>query len=265
MTAALKDMQLVLLGCGQMGGALLRGLIAAALISPARVYCIDADPTRAAQLAHDTGAQLSSYTLLAQLTGPRLLLAATKPGYIRAALEAAQPTADDIVVSVAAGVTLAALADAAPGAAVVRSMPNTPSMVGAGITGVMASDPDALAVATQLFEAVGEVVVLASEAQFDALTAVSGSGPAFMFVILEALADGGVLAGLDRITARKLARATMAGAAALAAADPTCHTAELKDRVASPGGTTIAGLEALEAAGLRHALISAVRAAARLK
>lgn len=118
MTAALKDMQLVLLGCGQMGGALLRGLIAADLISPARVHCIDADPTRAAQLAHDTGAQLSSYALLAQLTGPRLLLAATKPGYIRAALEAAQPTADDIVVSVAAGVTLAALADAAPGAAV---------------------------------------------------------------------------------------------------------------------------------------------------
>lgn len=261
----LKDYSLALLGCGQMGGALLRGVVAAGLIPASQVHCIDANPAQAAQLAGDLNANPSSYALLNQLTGPRILLVATKPHYVQSALIAAQPRPGDVVLSVASGVTIEALRAYAPDAsAIIRSMPNTPSLVGAGITGIMAEPAEALPLATALFGGVGEVVPLASESQFDALTAVSGSGPAFMFLILEALADGGVLAGLDRATARKLARATMAGAAALVAHDPSVHTAELKDRVASPAGNTIAGLEALEANGLRHALISAVRAAARL-
>lgn len=262
----LEDHHLALLGCGQMGGALLRGVARAGLLKPSRLLCLDADASRAATLAQEVGGELVTYAQLAQISGPRLIVVATKPGYVRAALQAAQPGEQDIVISVAAGVSLAALREAAPLArALVRAMPNTPCMVGAGVTGLMADDAEALAMARTLCEAVGQVVTLSNEAHFDALTAVSGSGPAFMFVILEALADGGVLAGLDRATAKQLAAATMAGAAALAQHDPSVHTAELKDRVASPAGTTIAGLEALEAAGLRHALIQAVRAAARLK
>jgi pyrroline-5-carboxylate reductase len=141
----------------------------------------------------------------------------------------------------------------------IRAMPNTPALVGEGITGVLASG-ESRALADSLFGAVGEVVHLTDEAQFDAVTAVSGSGPAFVFVAIEALADGGVAMGLPREMATQLAIQTVLGAATLARTEKV-HVAELKDRVASPGGTTIAGLAALENAGFRAALIEAVRAA----
>jgi pyrroline-5-carboxylate reductase len=194
-------------------------------------------------------------------TSARLIIMAVKPYASCKVLESMELRTSDIVVSVAAGVTLGQLREVAPNVeAVVRAMPNTPALVGAGVTGLLGEDRSSEQIVGALFEAVGEVVYLRDESQFDGLTAVSGSGPAYMFLILEALADAGVEAGLDREMAQRLARATMAGAAALAG-EPGVHPAQLKDRVASPNGTTIAGLAALEEHGLRRAVWAAVRAA----
>ncbi|MEO1273586.1 MAG: pyrroline-5-carboxylate reductase, partial [Myxococcota bacterium] len=142
----------------------------------------------------------------------------------------------------------------------VRAMPNTPALIGQGVTGILAPSSHHLEQARILFEACGAVVVLDKEELFDALTALSGSGPAYIFVAIEALADGGVRMGLPRATALELATRTVLGAAALVT-ETGRHPAQLKDDVASPGGTTIAGLAALEHNGFRSALIEAVTAA----
>ena len=142
-------------------------------------------------------------------------------------------------------------------------MPNTPSIVGRGATALALSPdlpPQDVARATALFKSVGSVTVV-EERLMDAVTGLSGSGPAYVFLIIEALADGGVKAGLPRPVAATLAAQTVLGAATMVL-ETGLHPAELKDRVASPGGTTIAGLHALEQGGLRAALISAVEAAA---
>lgn len=261
---SLDDVTVVLIGCGQMGSAIVRGLVASGALAPARLVCVDVDEAKQAELAGELGARAGE-DALGEEDARRLFLIAVKPGYVRDVLEQRDFTTSDTVVSVAAGVTAASLRGwAGYDPAVVRSMPNTPCLVGQGVTGIFSADndADALALATALFEAVGAVVTLRKEPDFDPLTAISGSGPAYVFTILEALADGGVLMGLDRATSRALAVETLAGAAALARASEE-HTAELKDRVASPGGTTIAALRELERGNLRHTLISAVEAAAR--
>lgn len=258
----LSGYRVVLIGCGRMGSALLGGLVASGRVEGDDLICLDAHPEAARELADELGAQTS---LADDDTTKKLWLVAVKPKDLPDALGERRETfgPDDLVVSVAAGVKLARLRELAGSApAIVRAMPNTPALVGQGVTGVMADDGADLGAARQLFASVGEVVELGREEEFDALTAVSGSGPAYIFTALEALADGGVEMGLSREVAKKIAAQTVAGAAALVQADPSVHTAELKDRVASPAGTTIAALATLEAHGFRHALISAVEAAA---
>ncbi|MHB8764056.1 MAG: pyrroline-5-carboxylate reductase, partial [Deferrisomatales bacterium] len=170
-----------------------------------------------------------------------------------------------LVVSVCAGVPLGRLtAGLPPGTPVVRCMPNTPALVGCGAS-VYCANPHVTAEGRRAVElllgAVGQVHEVQKESLLDAVTGLSGSGPAYAFTFLEALADGGVLAGLPRALARALACQTLLGAARLAQASDE-HTAELKDRVTSPGGTTSAGLRELELRGFRGAVIEAVRAAA---
>ncbi|BAZ38530.1 pyrroline-5-carboxylate reductase [Calothrix sp. NIES-4101] len=167
-----------------------------------------------------------------------------------------------LVVSILAGVSLSQLEAAFPRLPVIRAMPNTPATVGAGVTAICAgayTKAIHLEKAHQLFAAVGEVVEI-SESLMDAVTGLSGSGPAYVALIVEALADGGVASGLPRPIATKLALQTVLGTAKLLN-DTKMHPAELKDRVTSPGGTTIAGIIELEKAGLRSALIQAVKAA----
>jgi len=168
-----------------------------------------------------------------------------------------------VLISVAAGVSIAAIeARLPPGARVIRSMPNTPATALAGATaiarGTHASDAD-LQVARALFEAVGKVTTL-DESLLDAVTGLSGSGPAYIMLIIEALADGGVKVGLHRETALMLAAQTVFGSAKLLL-DTGMHPGALKDMVTSPGGTAIAGLHTLESGGLRRTLIDAVEAA----
>lgn len=253
---------IVLIGCGQMGSAIARRLVNAEHISSTRLICVDAN----ASIQRALCAELSSQEGLAAVQDARntrrVFIIAVKPRNVQGVLEGLSLTELDHVVSVAAGVDLATLSMwAGHLPRIVRTMPNTPVLVGRGTTGLMAAPGADVEAISALFEAVGTVVVLKDESQFHALTAISGSGPAYVFVALEALADAGVLMGLDRESSRALASSTLIGATCLSEASDA-HTAELKDRVASPGGTTIAGLVALEAHGFRHALIEAVRAAA---
>lgn len=263
----LADKLVVLLGCGRMGSALAGGMVGSGRIDADRLVLLDANEDKADALADELDARTA---IPEHDDSARIWLVAVKPKDIAGALAAHQDTLEstDLVISVAAGVSLGKLRGIVGDApSVVRAMPNTPALVGKGVTGIMADGDQSLAdsglgAAEELFASVGSVVTLDREELFDALTAVSGSGPAYIFTAIEALADGGVKMGLSRETARELATQTVAGAAALVADDPTVHTAELKDRVASPGGTTITALAALEEHGFRHALISAVEAAA---
>lgn len=199
------------------------------------------------------------------VTRSSTVVVAVKPQGVLPLLEASKEQASGrLWLSIAAGVSLVALERAlGNGARVLRAMPNTPALVGAGATGLCAgrsASLDDLALAKELLGAVGLVEVV-TEAQMDAVTGLSGSGPAFVLLAIEALADAGVHAGLTRDVALRLATQTVRGTGALVA-ETRQHPATLKDAVTSPGGTTAAGLRKLEAHGFRAALIEAVLAAA---
>jgi pyrroline-5-carboxylate reductase len=225
-----------LLGCGNMGGALLDRWLAEDM---GPVAVIDPAPRSlpagvAASATPPDGA-------------PDVLVLAVKPQVWRAAAAplAAHTGPMTLVVSVMAGVTTAEIAEAFPGCAIIRAMPNTPAAIGKGVTALFTDAGDLAAGAAEaLFSAAGATVWLPRESDFDAVTAVSGSGPAYVFAFIEALAAAGAAAGLDAGLAAQLARATVTGAAALAAAD-AAPAAELRGRVTSPGGTTAAGLAVL--------------------
>lgn len=256
-----SNTSVILIGCGQMGSAIVRGLVRDETQSPA-LYLCDKHPATAESLARELGGEACA---LDGVDGAqRVFLIAVKPHVVQEVLTGISFRSGDVVISVAAGLTLDVLTRwvGHEEVHVVRTMPNTPCLVGQGVTGIFSHGDEGLVVARTLFESVGRVIELEREQHFHGLTAISGSGPAYVFVLLEALADGGVLAGLDRATARTLAVETFAGAAALVKSGDV-HTAELKDRVASPGGTTIAALRELERHGARHAIISAVEAAAK--
>ncbi|MFZ4687952.1 MAG: pyrroline-5-carboxylate reductase [Polymorphobacter sp.] len=241
-----------LLGCGNMGGALLGRWLAEEL---GPVAVIDPAP-------RDVPAGVA-VAATPPAGRPDVLVLAVKPQVWR---EAAAPLAAvvgplTLVVSVMAGVTTADLASLFPASAIVRAMPNTPAAIGKGATALFTSAGDlAEGAAEALFGPAGTTVWLTDEADFDAVTAVSGSGPAYVFAFIEALAAAGVAAGLEPGLAERLARATVVGAAALAAVDAT-PAAELRARVTSPGGTTAAGLGVL-LPGLAPLVAGTVAAAA---
>jgi pyrroline-5-carboxylate reductase len=169
-----------------------------------------------------------------------------------------------LVISIAAGIPLAAIEARLPQARVIRTMPNTPALVGAGATAIAVgghATEDDLTAAKRIFDSVGMTVTL-DEAQMDAVTGLSGSGPAYVFLVIEALADAGVKVGLSRHHAQALAAQTLLGSAKLLI-ETDEHPGRLKDMVTSPGGTAIAGLHTLEAGGLRTTLMDAVEAATK--
>jgi pyrroline-5-carboxylate reductase len=252
---------LVLLGCGKMGSALLSGWLAAGLPATS-VWVLEPNPS---DWLRGTGAHLNKGVPPA----PAVALLAVKPQMMGAALPALQALGNGttLVVSIAAGTSIATF-ETVFGAQtpIVRTMPNTPAMVGRGITGLChnahATAAD-VALARELMAAVGEVVVLEGEHQIDAVTAVSGSGPAYVFHLIEAMAAAGVAEGLSADTAMRLARATVCGAGELAWRAP--ETAEqLRINVTSPGGTTAAALAILmePETGFPALLRRAVKAAA---
>jgi pyrroline-5-carboxylate reductase len=254
------------LGAGKMAAALAKGFIAGGLVKPGQILASDPAETARAAFARETGARVVRANAEVVRFASAIVLA-VKPGSIKDLLAEVreQITPERLVISIAAGVTLAQLEGGlASGARVIRVMPNTPALLGASATafarGRAATAEDG-ALAQRLFEAVGVVFEL-KEPLLDAVTGLSGSGPAYMYVIMEALSDGGVAAGLPREVATKLAAQTALGSARMVL-ETGLHPGALKDMVTSPGGTTIEGLHELEKGGLRGILISAVRAAAK--
>lgn len=257
-------MTLGLIGCGKMASALVKGVLLAGVCQPGEVWASDCYFEVAEKLGREIGIQ--AVRTNAEVAGAcETLLLCVKPQDVASVLQELRPAlAGKLVVSIAAGVSLAALESAAgAGVRMVRVMPNTPALVHKGASayaaGGSATSKDA-EIVEKLFGAVG-VTAQVKEPLLDAVTGLSGSGPAYAFLMIEALADGGVLMGLPRDLSLKLAAQTLAGAAEMVLSTGE-HPGKLKDAVASPGGTTIAGLEALEVCGVRAGLIRAVRSAA---
>ena len=254
------------IGSGKMATALIKGMIRAGL-APAESICAS-DPLPAARTAlhSDTGVEIFDSNLDVARRSDVLVLA-VKPQSMRDVLNELRSvvTAEHLVVSVAAGVAIATIDEGLGGrGGIVRVMPNTPALVGEGAS-AYAMGPRTVAedeaVVKGCLESVGRAVRV-PESLLDAVTGLSGSGPAFVYLMIEALSDGGVRVGLPRDVATLLAAQTVLGAAKTVL-ETGLHTGVLKDQVASPGGTTIAGLHELERGGVRGALIDAVEAAAR--
>ncbi len=260
------DGPLVLVGAGKMGGALLEGFLKLGL-PPRLAVVIDPNlpPEAAAALA---GAGVTINPEPESIAAPRVLLLAVKPQVAAEVLADAAPlaTSGTLVLSIMAGRTLAFLESAfAPGTAIVRAMPNTPAMVGKGVSVCVpngAVAPGGRALASTLLGTVGAVEWVEDEALMDVVTAVSGSGPAYAFLLAEEMAKAGVAAGLPAELSARIARATVAGAGALMDASDL-DVATLRKNVTSPGGTTAAALGVLmdEAAGFGPLLARAIAAA----
>ena len=272
-------MKLGFIGGGKMAAALIKGVLKSGLCAPADIAVSDAHAPSAEKLRTETGVTVAA-TNAEIVSASDVIVLAVKPGDALAAIQSVTvPQSESsmrwawqgggsgkggkLLISIVAGLSIASLEKAAgEKLRVIRVMPNTPALVLAGAsafaTGTQATDEDA-EIAQRIFGGVG-VALRVKESLLDAVTGLSGSGPAYVYTIIEALADGGVLMGLPRDLALQLAAKTVAGAAEMVL-QAGLHPAVLRDQVASPGGTTIAGLEALEAGGLRAALIAAVRAA----
>lgn len=253
----------VVVGGGVMGGALLAGALSGGW-TPDRVRVVEPDEARGAALAAEHGV-LAGREVAQLAAGAGVVLLAVKPAVVPTVLGALAPALAPgaLVVSVAAGVPLAVYERLLPpGTPVVRVMPNTPALIGKGVAAIApgaAAQEDHLVLAERLLAATG-LVVRVAEKDLDAVTAISGSGPAYAFYLIDAMAEAGVLLGLTRDVALRLAVATVEGSAALAAATGD-HPVVLRERVSSPGGTTVAAVAELDAHGVRAGVVAAARAA----
>jgi pyrroline-5-carboxylate reductase len=244
---------------------MIRGLVRARVAEAAQIIGSDPREERCGEMRERYGirATLDNIEVARQSD---ILVLSVKPQVMARVLDQVGPhiRPHALVVSIAAGISIAAIEAKLPQARIVRTMPNTPALVGAGATAIAAgghATAEDLNATRRIFDSVGTTVVL-DETQMDAVTGLSGSGPAYIFLIIEALSDAGVKVGLSRHTAQALAAQTVLGSARLLI-ETNEHPGRLKDMVTSPGGTAIAGLHTLEAGGLRTTLMDAVEAATR--
>lgn len=257
--------KLGVIGGGVMAEAIVSRLIEQQQYAPSEILISDPVAQRRGVLTQTYGVNTTAEN--GEVAQSEVLLLAIKPqvfSVIAEELHSIVHPEGQLVLSILAGVTLSKLDSGLPRRAILRAMPNTPATVGAGITALAAGamvTPDQMEIAQNLFGAIGDVVVV-PESLMDAVTGLSGSGPAYVALLIEALADGGVAAGLPRNIAQQLALQTVRGTAELLHITQR-HPAVLKDQVCSPGGTTIAGVKALENRGFRAAVMDAVQAAAQ--
>ncbi|MDH3349533.1 MAG: pyrroline-5-carboxylate reductase [Desulfobulbaceae bacterium] len=253
-----------LVGGGQMGEALVRGMISGGVLTPSDIIIAEPDSHRREHM-HSTYNINTTADPGEACSFASIIILAVKPQIMPLVLDSYKDilTKEHLVISIAAGITLSALEDGlSPGIPIIRVMPNTPALVLAGISALSGNNSvhkKDMNAALHIFSAVGECVEVA-ENLLDAVTGLSGSGPGYVFTFIEAMIDGGVLAGIPRPIAEKLALHTVFGSAKLGieSGEPA---AVLKGKVTSPGGTTIAGLQVLEKAGIRGTIMSAIEEA----
>lgn len=265
MSSVTHTQHISFVGGGRMAEALISGVLSSESYKAEQIHVADPDTARLDHLKRQYGVQIGLTNHEAVVSGDIVVLAVKPQVTTEVLKEIGDVLAKRLVISVVAGVRLGRIIEACEQQArVIRAMPNTPAMVGEGMT-ALAIGPgvgdDEVACARQIFESVGRVVRV-DERFMDAVTGLSGSGPAYVFLMIEAMADGGVNMGLPRETASLLAAQTVLGAARMVL-ETGQHPARLKDEVASPGGTTIAGLHRLEQGSLRGLLIDAVEAATK--
>jgi pyrroline-5-carboxylate reductase len=263
----MSDTRLAVIGCGIMGEAIVGGLLRAGLFAPGEVLATTRrqDAADAVQARHGVAVTLdnlaacrSAHTILLTLKPQRIAKVVHEPG-MREAL------AGKLVISIAAGVTLAQLAEWLPASSVIRAMPNTPCLIGEGMTvlarGKGVGDAE-VAIAARLFETVGRCLEV-EDKLMDAVTSLGGSGPAFVYIMIEAMADGGVMMGLPRPVALEIAAQVFQGAARMVL-QTSRHPAALKDQVTTPAGCTIAGVLTMEDGRIRSVLARTIQEATRV-
>ncbi len=262
----LSRKKIAVIGTGKLGEILIKALLEAKVVRPEQIMGADKDLATSERKGRACGVRCTTDNAQAARWAD-IVIVAVRPQSMAEALGSIKKVLrrDKLVVSTAASVSTAYIErHLTPGVPVVRTMPNTPCMLRAGMTGICGGrnvKKEHLSLAEAIFSAIGRVVVL-EEKHMDAVTGLSGSGPAFMYVVLESLAEGGVAVGLPRDVATELAAQTMLGAARMAL-ETKEHPAKLKDVVTTPAGCTIDGLMELESGGLRVALIKTVVRAAR--
>ena len=258
--------QLGFIGAGNMGSAILRGVIADGFVKANQIAVCDANRKQLEDLSEELPGVIFTTNPDELAEECQNIILAVKPGVLGGVLEQIKPNlAGKNVISIAAGWTTAMLGKALDGVEVgcLRVMPNTPAMVGEGMTALCKENtlsPEALAFAKGIFDAVGRTVML-PERLFDGVTAISGSSPAYVFMMIEAMADAGVREGIPRGQAYEMAAQAVLGSA-LMVLNSGSHPAALKDAVCSPGGTTIDAVEMLERRGFRSAIMDAMDACA---
>lgn len=262
-TTGMENKKIGFIGTGKMGEALIKGILHAGLVPSGNIYASDMDTAKLQLLEKELKINTCIENCDAVVNSDVLIIA-VKPQVVPAVLKEIKGSIkNQLVISIAAGVTIETFEkNLPPGTKVVRVMPNIAATVMEAASAISpggAASKDDTAVARLIFNAIGRTVIL-QEQHMDAVTGLSGSGPAYIFMIIEALADGGVHEGLDRNTAKLLAAQTVLGSAKMVL-DGGSHTGELKDMVTSPGGTTIRGLRVMEEQGVRIAMMNAVIAA----
>ena len=261
---ALPKLRVAVLGAGKMGGILLQAFLKNDLLRPTQIVATVQHPDRAEALSHQFGVQVGTDNVAAAKSADVILLG-VKPVQVPAVVAEIAPALNSkkLLISFAASVGTRSIEDAAKcDLGVIRAMPNTPAMLGAGVTALCAGrfvTAEQMAIAQQIFHTVGRTVVL-DEKHMDAVTGLSGSGPAFLYIIIEALAEAGVNVGLPRDVATLLAAQTTYGSARMVL-ETGYHPALLKDQVTTPAGCTVDGIMELEDGGLRVTLIKAVKRA----
>ena len=258
--------RIAFIGAGNMTESLVAGLLSGQIVHADQLMVTDIRPERCTHLEGRYKIRISNHNAEAATWG-KILIYSVEPQVLDQVLQETSPhlQSDTLVISVAAGFPIARVAAALPNSPhIVRAMPNTPSSIQEGVT-ALALGPglseEEIRIAQTIFESVGHVVTL-EEKHMDAVTGLSGSGPAYIYVMIEAMADAGVNMGLPRNIAQLLAAQTLLGAARMVM-ETGEHPGQLKDRVTSPGGTTIAGIHALEKGGFRATLMNAVEAATK--
>jgi pyrroline-5-carboxylate reductase len=255
------------IGAGNMGAALVRGLVRSGKAMPEMITVFDTDASKAESLQSELGIRRAATMEDAVSPETTAVILAVKPLIMGDVLDSIADSVHSelVLISIAAGISTSFILSHLGGPArVIRVMPNAAAMVGESASalcmGGVADDSD-MELALGMFSAVGTAVVV-DEKMMNAVTGLSGSGPGYLFLVMEAMTDGAVMMGLDRLTARALTVQTLMGAAKMAAAGNISFS-ELKDRITSPGGTTIAGLQVLERSGLRGVFMEAIAAATK--